>query len=484
MNRLFVKEDSKCLWLKLKQAVIVIVITILILAVIQVLSEKRSGSVIKNYVKGRFLELNDNGAWSWFMDERAIVDSGWLIVGSVRANGTFHDQDQPGWGNVELAVLNLQSYKKYVVVLHEKLEQDDHNSPSLLVLPDGRYLVIYSKHSQEPRIYYRFSKEPHNPFEWGPVINYNTPGKKEVPWGGDNVTYTNPVRLARENGRTYLFHRGVGQDPNYLVSNDDGHTWAYGGKLYVGLDGYSPYTKYASNSLDTIHFIATEDHPRKFDNSLYHGFVLDSKIHQSDGTVIAPLAMGSKTTVNVVDLTRIYQGGPNNVAWLTDVQLDTEGHPVVLFTVQVDSAGLPKGQGGVDHRFHYAHWDGSCWHQSEIAYAGKRLYAGEEDYTGLGAIDPQNTNVLYISTDADPITGKPLISKADNLCHHEIFRGITSDGGKTWKWTNVTANSTVDNLRPLVPFWSDQRTILIWMRGVYKTNRGEWTTKVVATLLQ
>src|SRR5205809_80729 len=38
-----------------------------------------------NYVAGPLIELNDNGAWSWFMDERAIVDDDKLIVGSVRA---------------------------------------------------------------------------------------------------------------------------------------------------------------------------------------------------------------------------------------------------------------------------------------------------------------------------------------------------------------------------------------------------------------
>jgi hypothetical protein len=29
-----------------------------------------------NHVRGQFLELNDNGAWSWFMDECVIVDKG------------------------------------------------------------------------------------------------------------------------------------------------------------------------------------------------------------------------------------------------------------------------------------------------------------------------------------------------------------------------------------------------------------------------
>jgi hypothetical protein len=136
----------------------------------------------------------------------------------------------------------------------------------------------------------------------------------------------------------------------------------------------------------------------------------------------------------------------------------------------------------MDHRFHYAHWDGKRWHENEIAYAGTRLYAGEDDYTGLGAIDPQNTSVVYISTDADPTSGEPLVSNADGKRHHELFRGRTADGGKTWKWQPITANSTADNLRPLVPIWKSDKTALVWMRGAYKANRGEWTTKVVAVI--
>jgi hypothetical protein len=81
-------------------------------------------------------------------------------------------------------------------------------------------------------------------------------------------------------------------------------------------------------------------------------------------------------------------------------------------------------------------------------------------------------------------TGQPLISSADGKRHHEIFRGETKDGGATWAWTPITQNSTMDNLRPLVPIWKDQRTALVWMRGTYRNNRGEWTTKVVATVLK
>lgn len=437
-----------------------------------------------NEVRGQFIELNDNGAWSWFMDERVIVDQGRLIVGSVRANGTFRDRHLPGWGHVELAVLDLDTESVRVVVLHESLEQDDHDNPGLLVLEDGRYMAAYSKHNMEPRFYVRISRRPHDPFEWGPVQEFVSPGVKGN-WGGDNFTYANPFRLSFQPNRVYLFHRGVGQDPNYLFSDDGGLSWKYGGKLYVGRDGYSPYTKYASNGRDAIHFVATEDHPRNHNNSLYHGIIrLDrAQIRASDGSELAPLSSSTNASLRADQLTRVFRGRPDAVAWMTDLHLDANGHPVVLFTVQVDGAGLPPRQGGMDHRFHFARWDGQQWQEQEIAYAGRRLYPGEDDYTGLGAIDPQSTGIVYISTDAHPVTGQPLVSLADGHRHRELFRGETDDGGKSWHWFPVTANSTMDNLRPVVPINSRPKTALVWMRGTYRNNRGEWTTKVVATLL-
>ena len=148
----------------------------------------------------------------------------------------------------------------------------------------------------------------------------------------------------------------MSQDPNYLVSDDQAQTWRYGGKLFEGLHGYSPYTKYANNGKDTIHFVATEDHPRNFDNSLYHGYLRGGLLHRTDGSPVAPISTSTNTTIRPWDFTRVYQGGKSNVAWMADMELDAKENPVILFTVQVDGAGLPRGKGGMDHRFHYAHW--------------------------------------------------------------------------------------------------------------------------------
>jgi hypothetical protein len=434
-----------------------------------------------NYVAGSLIRLNDNGAWSWFMDERVIVDHGKLIVGSVRSLGDLKaTENEPDWGNVEISVYDIEKGETGHVVLHRHLDQDDHAAPAFLVLPDRRYLAVYSKHARERKVYYRFS-EPGDPLHWSEAHIFEPPGKDEA-WAGDNVTYSNLFGMP--GGRIYNFYRGFSHDPNYMYSDDNGQTWAYGGRLLRGRDGYSPYLKYAFDNQSTIHFIATEDHPRNYDNSIYHGILRDGEIHHSDGRVIAKLSTSTEAPLASWDLTLVFQGDPDNVAWPVDMELDDQQHPYIAFSVQKDGRGLPPRQGGMDLRYDYGRWDGSEWHVHEMAYAGTRLYPYEDDYSGLVALDPQNPDIVYISTDADPKTGEPLISAADGKRHYELFHGQTADGGEHWRWEPITANSTVNNLRPLVPKWKDPRTALVWMRGpAYIHNNGNWTTGIVAMIL-
>lgn len=435
-----------------------------------------------NYVRDNLITLNDNGAWSWFMDERAVVHEGKLVVGSVRAAGKYRDDTLPGWGNVEISVLDIASGSVRRTILHQHFQQDDHDNPAFLPVADGRLLAVYTQHGVDRKVHYRFSA-PHDPGRWGEDNVFEAPDADHdrQRLTGVNVTYSNLFRLS--SGRIVNFFRGLGQGPNYMYSDDDGRTWRYGGRLFVGKGGYSPYLKYAFDGKETIHFINTEDHPRNYDNSVYHGMIRDGQVYLSDGTRRGALTTDTTVQLNAWDFTKLFAGDPDNVGWVTDLELDAQRRPVAVFTVQKDGRGLPRGQGGMDHRFFYGRWDGKAWRVEEIAYAGRRLYPSEDDYTGLAAIDPKDPSVVFISTDADPVTGAPLVSSADQQRHRELFRGVTSDSGTTWRWTAITANSAMDNLRPLVPRWSDPRTALVWMRGSYMANHGEWTTAVVALLL-
>lgn len=429
--------------------------------------------------------LNDNGAWSWFMDERAVVTHGRMVVGSVRSVGGHYREREadPDWGNIEIAVRHLASGETTVVVLHRHLEQDDHDGPALLPLADGRLMALWTQHSQERKVYSRVSASE-DFLSWGPLQTFISPGQDHPPYGGDNCTYSNPFQLSAEPGTLYNFYRGLRHQQNWMTTQDAGRTWSHGGVFLEGYRGYAPYFKYATDGHTRIHFIGTEDHPRNFDNSVYHGYVEDRVIYRSDGTVIGPLSLTAKKSGDIWDATRLFRGDPDNVAWVIDLHLDEQGYPVGVFSVQKDGRGLPRGEGGMDHRYHYARWDGERWNEYEIAYAGTRLFPREDDYTGGAAIDPCDTNSVVISTDAHPDSGEPLISNADGQRHHELFRGVTTDHGRSFSWTPVTSNSETDHLRPMMPVLSGPRAPLVWMRGRYENSLGPWTTQVVAALIE
>src|SRR6185436_7713784 len=157
-----------------------------------------------NYVAATLVQLNDNGAWSWFMDPRVIVNDGKLIIGSVRAVGSNQaNASDPRSGNVAISVYDIERGTASTVVLHPHLEQDDHDAPAFFVRPDGRYLAVYSKHAKERRMYYRLS-EPHDPLAWGPAAAVETPGENAAV-AGNNATYANLFRMP--NGRLYNLDR-------------------------------------------------------------------------------------------------------------------------------------------------------------------------------------------------------------------------------------------------------------------------------------
>ncbi|MEE2907995.1 MAG: hypothetical protein VX527_09215, partial [Planctomycetota bacterium] len=89
--------------------------------------------------------VTDDGGWCWFQDERAIVDDHLLIVGSV-ASG--HKSTRRA-GNVEVHWRNLVTGESGTSVLHERLDRDDHAVPAFVVLPDGRYMAVYTSHGHD-----------------------------------------------------------------------------------------------------------------------------------------------------------------------------------------------------------------------------------------------------------------------------------------------------------------------------------------------
>lgn len=392
------------------------------------------------------LILNPDTGWCWFQDERAIIDNGQLLLAGVSSHG-----------DITVTVHHLASGDTAVHVLHPRLQANDHAVPALMVLPDGRYLASYSKHGGDATLW-RISERSGDASAWHPEQRFDH---------GARVTYSNLYFMADEgrNGRVYNFIRAYQWDPSFIVSEDHGASWRAGGRLIDGGAGSTrPYVRYKGNGANTIHFITTEGHPNRHANSIYHGYIRGGKAFRSDGTAVSDDVF-SINAPPAQAFTRVFQGDEKNVAWTSDIELDSGGHPYVAYSVMKDALPLESGMRGNDHRYHYARWDGTCWRDYEIAYAGSRLYPKEPEYTGLIALHPLTPNVVYISADVYPNSGKPIVVAGQR--RYEIFEGVTEDEGKTWRWSPVTSGSSQDNLRPHVAARGDTWAV-VWLRGEYR----------------
>lgn len=438
-----------------------------------------------NYVAGELFQLSGssefpNGAWCWFQDPRAIVDTAapggpLLLVASFSAKDRaeygfrpWGDTDATEWakGDNDLYWMRLKTGENGQVKLHTGLTQDDHNVGALTILPDGRYLTAYADHGYERETYFRLSTRPHDPTSWERTTTFTH---------GNTVTYSNLYTVPDADDGLVLMNlnRSVDYDPNIIVSEDNGATWHYRG-LLLGGEG-RPYVRYAQGP-DRVHFIATDQHPRDYDNSVFHGSTDGSAIFNSVGEII-DADVSDDRPAEPKELTEIHNGAPDAVGWAVDLEVDARGYPYSVFSVQrnaQDRGKLP----GLDHRYHYARFDGTSWSVSEIAYAGSSLYDNEQDYTGLAALDPNDPNYLVISTNADPVTGEPLISRTDGQRHWELYEGTTADEGKTWMWSSLTKDSGEDNLRPIIPDWQADERVVLWMRGNYRSYH-DWSTQIV-----
>jgi len=445
------------------------------LAVLAMIARSASAA---DRVAGNLILFNDNGAWCWYQDERALVDqtNDTLLVSSVAA-GEGVDGKTRG-GDVDLVSYDLKSGAATRIVLHHSFSQDDHNTPALLIRPDGRYLAMYTKHNLENYSCWRISASPHDAREWRPEKSFDWSAYLAAVSAKDHVTYSNLFYLPAEN-RTYDFARAVNDDPSILISTDQGDSWSFGAKLLTEERvGYvNGYVKYATNGVDRIDFITTEHHPRDFNNSIYHGYIKGGKLFRSDGTVVdADLFHGTghpqTELTKIFAANSIYNGDTMTHAWTMDLHLDSAGQPCALISARAND--LPQNTNFSDHRFFYVRFDGRDWKVHPLAKAGACLWRAEEDYTGLATLDPSDVNVVYISTTIDPRDDTPLRV-------HEIYKGVTADRGQTWAWTPITQDSSVDNLRPMVPIWSGGNTALLWFRGTMSRSQ-HYDSAIVGTI--
>jgi hypothetical protein len=256
-------------------------------------------------------------------------------------------------------------------------------------------------------------------------------------------------------------------------------TWKYKGRINSAAIPHATYSnfyhKFAGNGVDQIDWIGVENHPRDNNNSVYHGYIIDGNSYDSYGNWKD--SINDQTAPSVQAFTRIFTtttpaADACHTGWTNELELDKNGYPVCLYqarhgtTPWGEASGSWGNTGAYDHRFFYGRFDGETWRSTELCKMGTGLHYKEQDYIGMGCINPKDVNVIYVSTNFDPRTDV-------NVGKHEIFKGVTYDNGLTWDWTQITFHSTADNIRPAIPRqWDANNTVVFWTRGSYPKQEG------------
>ncbi|HYQ03097.1 MAG TPA: hypothetical protein VER96_30700 [Polyangiaceae bacterium] len=415
------------------------------------------------------IQFNDNGAWNWFQDERVVVDqtANKFVIGSVASGGLRN-------GNIEAVIYDIATGSKQQFTLGVG-DIDDRNAPAFVVRPDGKYAAAWAIRHQNCYSY----SSVFDGATWSEAAKFDWTSLG-CPWdgatGNQKIIYANPWYLAAEN-KIYSAVRSINVTPNFLVSSDGGQTYTYFGQLIAPpLTGIvSGYYKYWGNGSDRIDFVGTDAHPRDADNSLWHGYLKGGKLYDSKDKLVDDnaadknaqqldqftTAVATGTTIGNVQLRHL---------WNHDLVRYPDGSISVLAQGRVDGSNADDP----DMRLFYARFDGSTWKTTYLAKAGRKLLSEEQDFTGLGALHPDNPNIIFISTNVDPRDDTTALSR------HEIFEGVTCDHGASWKWASLTQDSTLDNLRPVVPKWDASHTLLLWLKGRYNSGQN-YSLAVVGT---
>lgn len=414
--------------------------------------------------------FNENGGWTWYNDERVVVDveAGKIVVSSAASNT-----------NIDVVIHDLATGMNDKRPLGSLSYSDDHNNGGIVVKAPGEYFVAYAHHNVDCKTYWA----NYGNGSWGDTVTYNW--GQGCPWNDSDITYNNVWQLSSE-GRIYNLVRSVETSPTFLHSEDNGANWEFGGRLTSSPQvGYNAgYYKYWGNGVDRIDFFATESHPRDSNTSLYHGYIKGGKTYDSfdkeiDGNLFDTDAPEINEFTQVFAAGSMLGGVPLNRLWNFDVARYADGTIGVLWQGRENECA-DKNNCNPGHHVAYSRFDGTQWTSTRLVKGGRTLYRDksgwwEEDYLGGAALDPDNPHVLYVSTNIDPrddSTEYPV---------NEIWKGVSCDEGATFTWTPLTMNSQNENLRPAVPKWDTKNTAVLWFRGTYNTAQ-TYNTQVVGII--
>ena len=402
--------------------------------------------------------MAEEGAWCWFADPRALHYEN--EAGTINASYIGYIDVH---GNVKATQYDWLTKRKTDVLVRSYFQPDDHNNPTFVVLPDERVMIFYTRHTDEPKIWYRISQKP------GDITAL---GDEKYLTTANNTTYPSPFILSDDPNHIYLCWRGINWHPTIaritMPDGNDNCQFDFGPKQIVQSTGARPYAKYQSNGKDRIYVSYTTGHPdNEMPDWLYFN-VID--INHGDGPVLRDMNGKLLSVINNgvfnVNKTDSYASSyPATIVdrtanvrnWVWQIALDKDENPVIAYP-HIDNAKT-------SHVYWYARWTGLAWQNTRVQDGGHAFHQNwnstERCYSGGMAIDPDNVNDLYLS-----IPTQDGGYNKDGV--YEIWKYTIGEDGQVAGSEQVTKNSEKNNMRPFIlPGSKNSKMRLVWMNGDY-----------------
>ncbi len=393
-----------------------------------------------------------DGAWCWFADPRAVHHKNELLGIDKTYIGCIDNL-----GNIKAEEFDFNSGHKAEVLVRSCFQPDDHDNPTFLCLPDGRVVVFYSRHTDEPCFYYRVTDNSGS---------LSTLGAEKVLSTKNNTTYPSPFYMSDDPDHVYLCWRGINWHPTIgrltLPDSVGDMRFDIEPSQIVQSTRARPYAKYVSNGKDKIFLTYTTGHPDvELPNHLYYNVIsiADGTLSDIDGKSLGnvwgnrPFHVDKSESFVNANKDMIVDAPDSIRDWLWQLALDKNERPVIaMVEISPDKTS---------HAYYVARHNGKQWTKCLIDSAGAWFHQSpeiERCYSGGMAIDPEDVNIIYCSV---PRQGRYGLT-------YEIVEYKMDDGGRVVSTRNVTSNSAKNNSRPYVVANSLGLPLRLgWMYGNY-----------------
>ena len=319
-------------------------------------------------------------------------------------------------------------------------EKDDHNSAALTILPNGKILAVYARHSADKFIRWRISDR---------VEDITSFGEEQTIKSSSNVTY---IQLHRISATEYrIFYRYATSKWSTRIYNWVEDTWT---DEIVWLQ--EPLTKqyYLWTQEDKeegkINVFMTAHPVNGPDQNIRYGYFDEcGDIYTTGGKYLGNLDDKSSYVLTPRDFDVVYEAQEGEHTRLYDVSFMGD-EVAVMYGVGLD---------GYNSKYYYAYYDDTRgeWVNNFICESGEAAVTGNMYFGGV-SFDKKDMQTIYVSR---RVSG-----------FYQMEKWTTKDYGATWdtqEVIDVATDKSATLMRPIIPYNASDDIDVIYIKGLYPT---------------